>query len=570
MAQKPIVFDSWRDLPLMTASLGDMTVNKTGSWRNVEPHHIEQTPPCSLRCPAGNDVVGFVTLAAEGKFEDAWRVLAQTTPFPGTCGRVCPHPCETECNRLDLGGTINIHTIERFLADMFRERPPAVPQANRTNRRVAVIGSGPAGLSAAYQLALKGHAVTVFEEHSKPGGMLRLGIPDYRLPPDVLEMEIGRIENLGVDILLNNRVGRDISFNQLMEKFDAVFAAVGFTNSRALGAKNDEVDGVVPGIQVLRDINLGKPNSVGQRVMVVGGGNTAMDVSRALLRLGKDVRVMYRRTRNEMPAIAEEIDELIDEGIEIDFLATPVEVQHRNGSVTGVKCIRMKLGKPDDSGRRRPEPIEGSDFEVEVDTIVTAIGETADLAFLPDDILAKTTWNIPADEMGRTFKLGLYAGGDAADGAGTVTAAIGYGRRAAEAIHAYLNGSELAEDAAVAPSLRNRVTKVVRPEDLNTAYFSVTPRNESASLPVRERIASFDEVRAGFNKTELMREAGRCLSCGTCPACDNCYIFCPDAAITPVKNDPDTFYTVDYEYCKGCGICAAECPRDCIIMKSVH
>jgi len=570
MSQQPIVFKTWRDLPLMTASLGDMTVNKTGSWRNVEPHHVEQIPPCSLRCPAGNDVVGFVTLAAEGRFEDAWKVLARTTPFPGTCGRVCPHPCESECNRGEMGGAINIHIIERFLADRFRENPPALDKAPMTHKRIAVIGSGPAGFSAAYQLALQGHGVTVFEEHSKPGGMLRLGIPDYRLPQDVLDAEIKRITDLGVDIVTDTRIGREISFDQLMDKFDAVFAAVGFTNSRALGAKNDTGDGIVPGIEVLRDMALGRSHSVGQRAIVVGGGNTAMDVARSLLREGRDVSVMYRRTRYEMPAIAEEIDELFEEGINIDFLATPVEVLRDNGKLTGVKCIRMQLGKPDDSGRRRPEPIEGSEFVVEVDTIITAIGESTDLSFLPDEIQAKTSWNIPADELGRTFEEKLFAGGDAADGAGTVTAAIGYGRRAALAIHAYLMNGELPENAAVSPSLRDQTTKVIRFEDLNTAYFKDLKRSEPESLPVKERINTFDEVRSGFGEAELLKETRRCFSCGTCPACDNCYIFCPDAAITPIKNDPKILYIVDYEYCKGCGLCAAECPRDCIIMKSVH
>jgi len=570
MSQKPIIFTSWRDLPLMTASLGDTTVNKTGSWRNVEPHHIEQTPPCSFRCPAGNDVVGFVTLASEGRFEDAWRVLAQTSPFPGVCGRVCPHPCEVECNRADLGGRVNIHNIERFLGDRFRDNPPAMDKAALTGKKVAVIGAGPAGLSAAYHLTLKGHSVTVYEAHPKAGGMMRVGIPDYRLPSEVLEAEIQRIAFLGAKIITNTRIGKDIQFADLMDRFDAVFSATGLTVSRPLGAKNDHHFGVLSGTEVLRRINLGLEAGVGQRVMVVGGGNTAMDAARSLQRLGKDVRLMYRRTRAEMPAIAEEIDELIEEGIPIDFLATPVEVMTEGQRLTGAKCIRMQLGKPDASGRRRPEPIPGSEFVVELDNIVTAIGETADLDYLPPEIKQITAWNIPADELGRTPVNRFYAGGDVADGAGTVTAAIGFGRKAAIAMDVMLMEKQIPNKAAVSPSLQNCSTYVVRYDDLNLAYFEYLERLEPAHLPPVERVKSFDEVRSGFNENEVLQESQRCFSCGACPACDNCWIFCPDAAVHRVFNSPDRLYFVDYDYCKGCGLCAAECPRACIVMKAVH
>lgn len=555
----------------MAASLGDMTVNKTGAWRNVEPHHVEQIPPCTLRCPAGNDVVMFVTLAAERRYEDAWRVLAATTPFPGTCGRVCPHPCEYECNRAEFGGRVNIHAIERFIGDLFRDHPPAMPKLPSTGKRVAVVGSGPAGLSCAYQLVLAGHQVTVFEAHPLPGGMLRVGIPDYRLPPAVLDGEIRRIADLGVDIRCRTRVGVDIPFNHLVRDFDAVFVAVGLTRSRPLGAKGDDGGGVVSGVEVLRRINLGEPDGLGERVLVVGGGNTAMDVARSLRRRGRQVTVMYRRTRAEMPAIPEEIDELLAEHIPLTFLATPVEVVHDgNGRLTGVNCIRMQLGKPDASGRRRPEPVPGSEFFVACDNVVTAIGEEADLSFLPDEIRVIAQGRITADDLGRTPQVGLFAGGDAADAAGTVTAAIGYGRKAAYAIDAYLTGKAPVPDAGLIPSLRHRTSHVVRFDEINTAYFPHLPRIEPAARPPEERVADFAEVRPGLTEEELLAEARRCFSCGTCPACDNCYIFCPDAAITPVHGDPHRLYVVDYDYCKGCGVCAAECPRACIVMKPVH
>lgn len=601
MAQKPIVFKSWRDLPLNAASSGNTSVNKTGSWRNVEPHHVEQIPPCSNRCPAGNDVVGFVTLVAEGKFEDAWRLLALTSPFPGTCGRVCPHPCEEECNREGMGGKVNIHSIERYLGDLFRDNPPEIKLAKPTHKQVAVIGSGPAGLSVAYQLLLAGHSVTVFEAHAKAGGMLRVGIPDFRLPPGVLDGEILRMQKMGLQIITETRIGVDVQFAQLMAKFDAVFAGTGLTVSRPLGAKNDHLEGVISGTELLRRINLGEPDGLGRKVMVVGGGNTAMDAARSLLRLGKEVRVMYRRTRVEMPAIAEEIDELIVEGIAIEFLSTPVEVLHDqvSGVLVGAKCIRMALGKSDESGRRKPEPVAGSEYIVVCDSIVTAIGETADLSYLPQGYVAETSWNIPTDELGRTLERKLFAGGDVADGAGTVTAAIGFGRKAAIAIDALLRGESgetlsiesndnaaeskveegIRSDSAITPSLQGREKHVVRFEDLNSAYFKVAGRISPEGLPVNERINTFDEVRDGFDEITVRHEAERCFSCGTCPACDNCWVFCPDVAVHKAfradgSRDPsvagDQLYYVDYDYCKGCGLCASECPRACIVMRAVN
>jgi len=528
MAQTPVGFELRRDQTLDTALSGETSIYKTCTSRNIEPHRVELTPPCNFRCPAGNDVVGFVTLVSEGRLEDAWRVLAQTSPFPGTCGRVCPHPCETECNRETLGGRINIHAIERYLGDRYRENPPLMELAKPTHKRVAVIGSGPAGLSTAYHLLLAGHSVTVFEAHAKAGGMLRVGIPDFRLPEEVLDGEILRMQKMGMQIITEARVGKDIAFTQLMEKFDAVFAGTGLTLSRPLGAKNDTHPGVVSGIDLLRRINLGEPDGLGEKVLVVGGGNTAIDVARSLWRLKKDVRVIYRRTRKEMRAIAEEIDDFLEEGIPIDFLAKPVEVLiDDTGRLIGALCIKMQPGKLDESGRRKPEEIPDSEFVVECDSIVTAIGETADLSYLPQEYLSRANGNISADELGRTFASKLFAGGDVADGAGSVPAAIGYGRKAAGEIHRLLTGTfdsqrksgesqqSLERDAqtTVPPLFRSGEMQIIRFEDLNLDNFETRLRINPEYLPVSERVGSFDEVRDGLDEITCSHEANRCLSC---------------------------------------------------------
>ena len=565
---KPIIFKTYRDLPLMPASLGRMTVNDTGSWRNVEPYYIDHTPPCNLKCPADNDIVNFLRLTSEGKFRQAWELILETSPFPGVCGRVCPHPCESECNRDKLGGVTNIHSIERFLADMNFEAPIQEVSIKYPDKRAAIIGSGPAGLACAWHLNRAGYPATVFESHPQAGGMMRVGIPDYRLPKDVLDREIAAIQAGGTEIKTSCRVGDDITFDELMKEYAAVFIAVGFHQSRALGAEGEEHPDVVPGIELLRRIALGEAHGLKEKVLVVGGGNTAMDAARSAQRLGAEVTVVYRRTRNEMPAISEEIDELLAEGIPIDFLTTPVKV-HTNGDVIEkVECIRMKLGEPDSSGRRRPVPIEGSNFFVEADQVITAIGETPDLGFISDDLKVER-WGVIADDFGVTNIPGVFAGGDAATGEGTVTHAIGSGRRAATAIINYIEGGELSEMDKLSPSLQRVDSKVVRFEDLNLDYFERQERIESSHIALEERRGKFREIYQTMDAARALYEAQRCMSCGTCPGCDNCFVFCPDAAIA-YSDEPGQKYVIDIMHCKGCGLCASECPRMCVEMKPVR
>ncbi|MCX6640645.1 MAG: NAD(P)-binding protein [bacterium] len=565
MSDGKITIKTYRDMPYMPASMGRMTINKTASWRNAEPYYEEKAPPCNLNCPAGTDCVKFIHLVAEGKYEEGWKWILNTNPFPATCGRVCPHPCERDCNRGNLGGRLNVHMVERFLADVnFDKIPPPEFLEAKKSQSVGVIGSGPAGLSCAYQLARRGYKVTVYEALPSSGGMMRIGIPDYRLPKDVLDREIGYILSFGVDLKLNCKVGQNVSFEELQKRHEAIFIGTGYHLSRQLGAEGQDLEEVIPGIEVLRKIALKEDVELGDRIIVVGGGNTAMDVARSVMRLGSKPRVVYRRSREEMPAIAEEIDDLIAEGIPIDFLTLPVKVHlSNNGSALKVEFIRMELGEPDASGRRKPIPIAGSNFVIDADMVITAIGEQPDLRYLPSDVKSES-WGILVDGYGRTNLPNVFSGGDTATGEGTVTHAVGHGRQAAIAIDSFLKNQPPPECETISRSLEGRNSHVVAWEEINTNYFTLVERLEPRGMPLPERVKNFEEIYSGLTEQQALEEAQRCFSCGTCPECDNCLIFCPDAAIARL---PGGKYAINYEYCKGCGICVTECPRNAISIK---
>ena len=570
-----ITFRSEADMPPMPASLGTTLYNKTGSWRYMRPFYLDKTPPCSHNCPAGEDISLQISLIAQGRFEEALELIRLENPFPGVTGRVCPHPCEAECNRAEYGGRVAIHDLERFVADHVAPKRSSVQASQRRDAKVAIIGSGPAGLTCAYHLARWGYPVTVFEALPVPGGMMRVGIPDYRLPKDVLEREIAAIEALGVEIKTNMRLGDNLSLDDLGD-YKAIFIAVGLSKSRKLNIPGEEARGVIPGLEFLKRLNLGEEVQVGSRVVVVGGGNTAMDAARSALRLGAKVTVLYRRSRQEMPAIPEEVEEALEEGVDIQFLATPVEVLTRDGQVVGLRCIRMRLGEPDESGRRRPIPIEGSEFTVQADAVIPAIGQVADLSFLEAGSwkLEVERGRIAINEAGATTRPGIFAGGDVATPFGTVAHAIGSGKRAAMAIDRYLRGEELPSfppfEESVRFSPRPVESEIVRFEDLNLAYFEWAERRESAVRPPEERVKDFDEVALGLDEEQALAEASRCFNCGTCIMCDNCLNFCPDVAISRKNGSGPVsypFYEINYDYCKGCGICAEECPRDAISLE---
>jgi len=560
-----ITFTSEAEMPMMPASMASTLYNKTGSWRYMRPLYVNKTPPCNAACPAGEDIVMYLQLTAQGRYAEAWETIVRENPFPGVCGRVCPHPCESECNREHLGGAIAIHCQERFLADYAAAHDLGLPMPDVPQRgeHVAVVGAGPAGLSCAYHLRRMGYQVTVFDAGDKPGGMMRL-IPEYRLPKEVLEREIAAIVATGVEVKTGVRLGVDVSLDDLKD-YAAVFLAVGQSRSRRLGVPGEEATDVLPGIDFLARVARGQRVGLGEKVAVIGGGNTAMDAARTARRLGADVTIFYRRSRAEMPAIDEEVNEALDEGVRIEFLRAPVAVLTEDGHVRGLRLTEMELGAPDESGRRRPLPVAGSEYDVACDTVIPALGQVADLSFLDAEVKSERG-RIITDEKAATTRPPIFAGGDVATGFGTVTAAVGSGKRAALAIDCFLRGVErtfpdLAQNVQAAP--RPHDAAVVRFEDLNTAYFEEEPRPRQEQRPAAERVTTFEEVNLGYGEDAALAEAQRCFSCGTCNECDNCLIFCPDVAVLRGPSDDEPF-VFNYDYCKGCGICVSECPRHAI------
>jgi len=538
--------------PPFAISTGSMDWNKTGSWRYMRPLYENKIPPCTVGCPAHEKIPQYFALVKEHKYEEAWHIIIKDNPMPGVTGRVCYHPCETVCNRDHYDEAIAIHNMERFVADqnMKNHIPQSFVEGQRSEK-VAVVGSGPAGLSAAYQLALKGYQVTVFEAAKEAGGMLRLGIPKYRLPREVVDKEIDDIKRLGVEIKTSTAIGKDIAWDALKKDFDAVLVATGAYKSWGMQIKGENLPGVGTGLNFLQQYNLTGKAPVGKKVIVVGGGNTAIDTARSALRLGAEVTIVYRRSRAEMPAVPEEIEDAMNEGVTIEFLCNPVEFSG-NGRVEKVKLIKMKLGEADESGRRRPQEIPGSEFEIDADQVLLAIGEMPELEFLPGNIELKKD-RLVVNNFQMTTEEGVFACGDAANGPiGTVVDAIGTGKRAAVAIHMYLNKEKI--------ELGAHPVSGVPYESVNLDYFQPEARPQEKRREPRQLTGDFAEVNLGISADDADYEAERCFSCGTCTYCDNCLIFCPDVAIAHDPNGKG--YVINYDYCKGCGICVHECPRN--------
>lgn len=539
---------------LLDESIGDMPKLRTGNWANRRPHRQRLTSPCSHACPAGNDIQGFVEALGREQPDEALAILLETTPLPGTCGRVCPAPCMDGCNRKLLDEAVQIRDLERYAAEHGR-RPDAMQPTREEH--VAIIGSGPAGLSAAYHLARLGYRATMFESAHELGGLLRTGIPRYRLPREVLDHEIEYILRHGVTAKTDHFVDRT-ELLDLSHTYDAVFVAAGLQELRALDLGEKHPDCVSQGIDFLDLARQGKTTCVGQRVAVVGGGNTAVDAARTALRLGaKHVRIVYRRTRAEMPAIREEVDEGLEEHIELDELVMPLRLTPGPMGAT-LTCTRMKLGEPDESGRRRPVPetSEDAQFDIECDRVLLALGQSADLSILPEG----------GEVQKNGAFLGLtgapvFLGGDFATNDGTVSAAIGNGRRAALHIHNTLTGENLfpVQEPAVA-----------EPDVMHMHVFKHAPAEHAPHLPANLRRRNFAEVRLGLTDEPghepAVAEAQRCFSCGVCNECDRCLEYCPEGVLLHERDPKTDTYRFDFDYCKGCGVCASQCPRGVIYM----
>jgi len=463
--------------------------------------------PCSHTCPAGVDVPRYLRRIAERKYDEAVAVIRERIPFPSVCGYVCIHPCETKCRRGQIDEPIAIRALKRFAADHARKATlPFEQVAAPSGKRVAIVGSGPAGLTAAYYLAkIGGHAVTVFEALPEVGGMMRVGIPRYRLPAKILDNEVDAIRQVGVEIRTNTPVE---SVHELREQgYDAIFFAIGAHAASKMRVEGEDIEGVVDCVTFLRDVSLGKKVKLGDRIAVIGGGNAAIDASRTALRLGaKDVSILYRRTQDEMPADPEEIHGALDEGVHIDFLVAPSRIHRDNGHID-LECIRMRLGEPDASGRKRPEPIPGSEFNTEVDVVIAAIGQTLQL---PEDmgleLNRNNTVKVDPDSLATNVD-GVFAGGDAVSGPASVIQAVAAGRQAAISIDRYLGGNGLIDETLASPEQPPLTSE---PEDDKETEGH---RPRIPGISVGKRLKNFKLVELGLSEREAIEEAKRCLQC---------------------------------------------------------
>ena len=532
----------------ITLDPGSSLANKTGSWRTERPVYVDRLPPCNAQCPAGEDIQGWLFHAESGDYESAWKHLTKDNPFPATMGRVCYHSCEGACNRAQVDSAVGINSVERFLGDEALKRgwKLPVPEAE-TGKHILVVGAGPSGMSAAYHLRRLGHKVTVKEAGPLMGGMMRFGIPKYRLPRDVLDAEMQRIVDMGVTVEFGTKVS-DIAQTMKEGGFDAAFLAVGAHIAKRAFIPAKDSSRILDAVSVLRSMEGEDMPMLGRKVVVYGGGNTAIDVARTAKRLGAtEAIIVYRRTREKMPAHDFEVEEALEEGVMVKWLSTI-----KNAGDGALTIEKMKL---DEKGNPQPT----GEFEtLEADSVVLALGQDVDLSLLEGvsglEVKDGVVQVNPQTMM--TGHPGLFAGGDMVPADRNVTVAIGHGKKAARNIHAWLRG------VTVAPVIKHAVATFDR---INPWYYSDAPKTIRPQLDIARRTSSFDEVQGGLTESNALFEARRCMSCGNCFECDNCYGVCPDNAV--IKLGPGNGFQFNYDYCKGCGICVSECPCGSIEME---
>lgn len=529
----------------ITLNLNSSLANHTGSWRVEKPEYVHRMPPCNNACPAGENIQNWLYIAEDGSYEAAWRALIEENPFPAIMGRVCYHPCQSVCNRAELDEAVGINSVERFLGDHAIEKGWSIPGPRvESGLKVLVIGAGPAGLSAAYHLRRLGHGVTVRDATHAPGGMMRYGIPKYRLPREVLDAEIDRIKAMGIVFEMNTRV--DDVHEALNEGFDAVFLAIGAQLSKRAYIPASEAARILDAIKVLHDVEDGNQPLLGRKVVVYGGGNTAMDVARTAKRLGaEEAIIVYRRTRDKAPANDEEIKEALEEGILVKWLST---VKH-----AGDKHLEIERMALDENGFPQPT----GEFEtLEADSLILALGQEVDFSLLGNSADLDTKDGVmPVDATMMTSHPGIFAGGDMIPADRTVTTGVGHGKKAARNIDAWLRKTTYEK-------IENN--DLVTFDQLNTWYYTDAPHVVRERLEATRRAKDFAEVVKGLDESNALYEARRCMSCGNCFECDNCFGVCPDNAI--IKLGPGNGFEINLDYCKGCGICVSECPSSSIVM----
>ena len=588
---KKFVLKSWRDFPPMNVSKGSMMHNLTGSWRFIRPLFEDKIPACQNACPSGNDIEGWIRLFKEGDLKSAYLHLKKEQPFPAILGRVCFKYCEKACNRSFYDHSVNVRELERFIGDSYSPVDLVDAESvSKNGKRLAIVGSGPAGMAAAYFSRLLGFEVTIFESHQLLGGILRLGIPAYRLPHNTVEAEFDGLQSIGVELKPNITIGKNYPLAELTDNYDYVFLATGRHDSIQLRIEGENQSGrVMSALDMLRQIARGDAIDLGSDVIVIGGGNTAIDAARTARRLGAEVTVIYRRTISEMPAHPEEIEDASREGVQFKYLSAPDRIEvDKDSRQLKIICSEMVLGEPDATGRRRPERVPDKQFFLKSDSILTAIGEAPNLGYLQE--IVPVEWDmVPTDGGLRIETLvpsraKIYAGGDITASPFSVVHAVAAGKRAAIAMDCDRRGlNSLAEldDLAIgngsavsfsrysehdsSGSTRRNEKKVVDHSQIVFDYIDKRPPIHAEPIPPNIRILSFSPTHIGYDSTQAQQESVRCMHCGRCTECDNCLVFCPDMSVSKPKMN-EFGYTVDYDYCKGCGICFSECPRHAITM----